>query len=416
MATSHDSISRAELEAVYAPVFATFSGTFSADGLIAEARAATGLEDLGGEPMHEPGFRKRLGALCQALETQASLNPLGRTRAHCRLLAMVISRLRTVDYVRQSPALPAIAPPLVGTGMPRTGTSFLQALLAQDPANLVPRTGQGLVPIPPPGVLGEEQARLDLVWKMLQFQGFDSDEVNAIHPFAPDAEDEDVLFQEGAVCGLYQGFYNIPSFVPVLYEAYGEQIAWQNQLMQVIQASQPERRRWVLKAPEYVTRLDDLLAHHPGAMIFVNHRDPARVLGSIASLYLTFQSVCSDGAIPPEFLGPAMLQGQAMAQQTFESWRAAHPEVRIVDVHYKGLVADPVGTAEALYGEFGLDFSAEARAAMSAFVAGGNRHGQAQSGVRHTYRLEDFGLNEDMIEEAFGDYLDKYAIERERKG
>lgn len=415
MTTSYDNDTRADLERVYAPVFEPFAGSFSAEGLIAEGQAATGLSDLGGEAMHEPGFRMRLAALSNALETEANLTALGRTRAHCRLLAMVISRLRTVDYVRQSPALPEIGAPLVGTGMPRTGTSFLQALLAQDPGNLVPRTGQGMVPIPPPGVLGEEQARLDLTWKMLQFQGFDSDEVNAIHPFAPDAEDEDVLFQEGAVCGLYQGFYNVPSFVPVQQEGYREQIAWQKQLMRLIQAQYPGKR-WVLKAPEYVTRLDDVLTAYPGAMIFVNHRDPARTISSIASLYVTFQSVNSDFSIPGEYLGPPLLQGQAASIRKLEEWRAAHPEVKIVDIHYKKLVADPVGTAEALYREFGLDFTSEAKACMSQFVSGRNRHGQAQSGVKHTYSLADFGLSEDMVEEAFGDYLDRYGVERERRG
>lgn len=413
MATSYDRETAADLDKVYAPVFDDFTDAFHGDALITEAQQATGLNDLGGDAMGEPGFRTRLGALCAALESEAKLTPSGRTRAHCRVLAMVISRLRTVDYVRQTPAVPEIRAPFIGTGMPRTGTSFLQALLAQDPDNLVPRTGHGLVPIPPPGVLGDERGRYDLVQRMLAFQGFDTDEVNAIHPFAPDAEDEDVLFQEGACCGLYQGFYNVPSYVPVLYEAYGEQIAWQKQLMQVIQGSQTGKR-WVLKAPEYVTRLDDVLSHFPDGMIFVNHRDPASVLGSIASLYVTFQSICSDGAVPREYLGPAMLQGQALAQSAFEDWRSAHPEVKIVDIHYKKLVADPVYTARSLYAEFGLELSSEAASRMTAFLAEKNRHGQASSGVKHTYSLADFGLTEEMIEGAFGGYLDHYQIERER--
>ena len=271
-----------------------------------------------------------------------------------------------------------------------------------------------MVPIPPPGVLGEEQARLDLTWKMLTFQGFDSDEVNAIHPFAPDAEDEDVLFQEAACCALFSGFYNVPSYIPVQQQGYDEQMAWQKQLMQLIQANSLGSR-WVLKAPEYVTRLGSVLDHYPDAMIFVNHRDPARTIASIASLYVTFQSVNSDFSVPGEYLGPPLLEGQAASIRASLAWREAHPEVKIVDVHYKHLVADPVGTAAALYGEFGLEFTDTACEAMTKWLGARNRHGQAQSGVRHSYSLADFGLSEDMVEEAFGGYLDRYGIERERR-
>ena len=53
MSTSYDNDTRIDLERAYAPVFEEFAGTFSADGLITEARAATGLADLGGDAMHE---------------------------------------------------------------------------------------------------------------------------------------------------------------------------------------------------------------------------------------------------------------------------------------------------------------------------------------------------------------------------
>lgn len=413
MPTSYDLETASDLRRVYAPTFEPFSGIINAEGLIAEARAATGLTNLGGSAQAEPGFLIRLNALCAALESESRLTPTGRTRAHGRLLAMIVSRLRLIDYVRQAGPLPEIRRPFIGTGMPRTGTSFLQALLGQDPENLVPRTGHSMMPVPPPGVLSDEQVRLDIVRDMLDFQGLDDDEVNAIHPFAPDAEDEDTVFQEGACGGLYQAFFDVPSFVTTFQQTYGELFAWQKQLMQVIQASQTGTR-WVMKGPEYLVQLDRVRSIYPDGMIFVNHRDPARVVPSIASLFVTFRALNTEAeTVPREVLGPALLQGQIQSLKLYENWRAANPDVKVVDIRYKDLVADPVGTADMLYGEFGLTLSDAGRRAMTDFLAV-NRHGQASGGARHTYSLADFGLTEDMIEEAFGDYLDRYAIARER--
>lgn len=413
MATTYDNDKASDLGQAYAATFEPFDEAMDSDALIAEAGRATGLSDLGGKPMGEPGFRKRLAALCTSLENESQLTPLGTTRAHARVLAMLISRLRTVDYVRQSSVFPEISAPLIGTGMPRSGTSFLQALLAQDPENLVPRTGHAMVPIPPPGVLADEADRMDLVQRMLTFQGLDSDEVNAVHPFAPDAEDEDVLFQEAACGGLFQAFFNIPSFMGAFQPHYDELFSWQKQLMQIIQSSQ-SGKRWVLKAPEYMGQIDLVRRMYPDGMIFVNHRDPARVVASIASLYVTFQSLNSVNAPPPEYLGPPMLEGQARALKAYEDWRAANPDVKVLDIHYKSLVADPIGTAESLYSDFGLKLADEARDSMTNFLSV-NRHGQASSGVKHSYSLADFGVTEDMIEETFGNYIDRNGIERERR-
>ena len=400
------------LDAVYARALQPYDGPIEPSLLLAEAEAATGHADWGGERWAEAGFRRRLDALCRSLETESNLTALGRSRAHARVHAMLVSRLRIIAYRKAWTAEPQIVAPLVGTGLPRSGTSFLQALLAQDPDSLVPITGHGMVPIPPPGVLADEAERMDLVARMLTFQGLDAPEVNAIHPFAPDAEDEDVLFQEAACGSLYQGFFNVPGFTAELGTSAAEMYDWQKGLMQIIQGERPGKR-WVLKAPEYIGNLATLYRTYPDAQVFVNHRDPAKVAASIASLYVTFQSLNSPGAIDPKRLGPGALVGQMAAVEAMTAWRAAHPDVAIIDVHYKTLVADPIGEAERVYAAFGLMLTAKAKARMEAFLRV-NRHGQSQGGVKHHYTLEDFGLTEAAVEEICGRYLDQYGVARER--
>ena len=107
--------SSGDLSAVYAGALAPYAGTLTPALLTAEAEAAAGLADWGGERWSEDGFRARLAALCEALETQAQLTPAGRSRAHGRLLGMLVSRLRVVGYRRTWTQEPQVAAPLVGT-------------------------------------------------------------------------------------------------------------------------------------------------------------------------------------------------------------------------------------------------------------------------------------------------------------
>lgn len=244
------------LGTTYARSVQLYEGPLTAPILVAEAEQTTGLSDWGGDRWAQAGFHRRLAALCNALETEAALTLVGRSRAHGRLYAMLVSRLRVIAYRKEWSAEPSISPPLIGTGLPRSGTSFLQELLAQDPEHLVPRTGQAMVPVPPPGVLRDETERQDLVRRMLRFQGLEAPEVNAIHPFAPDAADEDVLFQEAACGSLYQGFFNVPSFMPLLRDGITELYDWQKGMMQLVQSARPAKR-WVLKAPEYMSNLQN---------------------------------------------------------------------------------------------------------------------------------------------------------------
>jgi hypothetical protein len=57
-------------------------------------------------------------------------------------------------------------------------------------------------------------------------------------------------------------------------------------------------------------------------------------------------------------------------------------------VWYDDLVADPVGTAEAVYARFGLPFTGAAADAMRAFTSGGSEGTKPA----HRYQLADFGL------------------------
>src|ERR1700722_7333302 len=114
--------------------------------LCEEARCRTGLRDFGDPPI-EPA----LSILVESLEIEADLHPLGRflMRTHLRELLETRLRLTQVWGARWKDLEGSqIKRPVFITGMPRSGSTFLHELLAEDPANRVPRVWEVMLPIP----------------------------------------------------------------------------------------------------------------------------------------------------------------------------------------------------------------------------------------------------------------------------
>jgi hypothetical protein len=78
--------------------------------------------------------------------------------------------------------------------------------------------------------------------------------------------------------------------------------------------------------------------------------------------------------------------------------RAKSDPAQFCDVAYDRFVADPLGTIESVYGHFGLTLSGRAADAMRAL------HAQAAGSTArpvHSYRLSDFGLTGEQVDERF---------------
>ena len=104
--------------------------SFSADELEDGARAATGLDDFG-----SPYYREGLERTVDALNNEADLNDLGNVIQHATISNALIQRLRIVDTYKQHPEIDdeVVGGPVFVLGLPRTGTTALSQLVANDP-------------------------------------------------------------------------------------------------------------------------------------------------------------------------------------------------------------------------------------------------------------------------------------------
>jgi hypothetical protein len=124
---------------------------------MAEARAQTGLDDFG-----DDSFREGLEILVRSLRNEAQLNATGEAFVYPRIAGHLAQRLQVEDWYRRHPEIddvPVVAP-LIGLGLPRTGSTALSFLLAQDPNIRYLRQWESSQPCPPPSTVEGPDPRI----------------------------------------------------------------------------------------------------------------------------------------------------------------------------------------------------------------------------------------------------------------
>jgi hypothetical protein len=161
-------------------------------------------------------------------------------------------------------------------------------------------------------------------------------------------------------------------------------------------------RRWVLKNPSHLFALDALLAAYPDALVIQTHRAPRTAIASACSL-AAHASAGWSPAFTGALIGRTQLDLWARGLATFTAERARHDPARFCDVRYEDLVADPVGTVEAVCGYFGLPLSGAAADAVRSLAAS-SATGAPADGTAHRYTLDEFGLAGEDVDERFAAY------------
>src|SRR5262245_29409875 len=116
-----------------------------AGALCSEARRRARFADFG-----DPAVETRLAILVESLEREAGLHPFGRFLAWVHLCELLERRLGLERLWQRTGGLDRerVVRPIFITGMPRSGSTFLHELLAQDTANRAPLVWEVMSPLP----------------------------------------------------------------------------------------------------------------------------------------------------------------------------------------------------------------------------------------------------------------------------
>lgn len=381
-------------------------GEMDPGSLVDEARARTGLADFG-----EPDVREPLRRLVRAYRDEADLTPLGRIAARADLVRLLANRLRLLDDRRRRPALAdePIRRPIFIVSLPRTGTTLLHGLLAQDPASRAPRTWEVMYPSPPPGADGRrDDDRVETVRRQLRWFHRMAPDYRVAHPVGPRLPQECIAITEHAFeSPRFHRTHHLPGYRAWLDQRDREEAyRFHRRFLQHLQ-HRTAGRRWILKSPPHTFWIDTLHRVYPDARFVQTHRDPLTVMASFASHTARLRSAFTDR--PDTVDADRLARRWARGLEGLMAFRDREDvgDDRFVDVHYPDLVRRPLREVRRIYRRFGLSLEDRTRDRMRRFLA---EHPKDLHGV-HRYSLAEWNLDPDAHGPLFEGYRRRYDVE-----
>ena len=379
------------------------------DGLLEEAqRRAGGLTDLGAGPFVDP-----LKRLLSSLENEAHLNAIGLIIARERILGHTVNRLHYVNDRNRLPEIQKqkIVKPVFIIGMPRTGTTILHDILAQDPANRAPMTWEVMFPSPPPET---DKFHTDPRIEACAATFPDIDALipgfKAMHPMGALLTQECVTLMGETMCTpLFHCQFRVPAYQDwVDQEAdWSHVYQFHEYQLQHLQ-SHHKADRWVLKTGAHMWGLEHLLAKYPDARIVFTHRDPVDSMTSYASLTSLVRTMGSDDVDRIEI---ARDWTARLCQAVDHGFRVRengnYPDALFYDMQFSDFVDDQFSVVKNIYETFDLPMSDKGAAQMNAFI---DNNPKGKHGT-HTYTPEEFGVDPEKVRAEFQSYIERFGLQ-----
>lgn len=372
--------------------------------LMERARQQSALDDFG-----DDSFREGLDRVVHALEREARLTATGQSAMDAQITDLLVNRLQVEHWYARHPEIEdgQIVRPLIGLGLPRTGSTVLACLLGEDPAARSLRTWESMKPCPPPDaatiavdprVAHAEQAMARRAQVFPRMVG--------MLPSTATSPTECQLFMGyDFKSQLFQAFAHIPSYVRWLnHEAdLVPTYRYVKRVLKLLQWRCPPNR-WRLKNPSHSLFIDALDTVFPDARFVMTHRDVASVVPSVADLYFELRKAFSND-VDLHAIGQETRAFCELGMRRMMEFRDAGNEHRFFDIQFATFQADPFPSLSGLYEFLGEPLSEEARCGMVSWRT--SKPLEAQ-----TYARTDpgvFGLDPERLRDQFQFYSERFA-------
>ena len=380
---------------------------FHVNELLTAARKETGLQDFGPDD-----FRHGLEALVENINNREDVLPDRIDMLRGEILRLLANRLWFAKDVAEHPEIleQELLPPVIIPSPPRTGTTKVQRLLSLNDRLASPLYWQIHMSSRIPGLPdGGREARLEKTEKFVQWQNEVLPELEKIHKFTADQPEEELLMTDETFRSNYlavvHGSNEYSAWIAQtnLDASYDYLVSQFKYLQWQFYRESP--RRWLLKAPGHLSYEDQLLRVFPsGQQMIFTHRAPETFVASMSNFLLMLPKKFYRGV-------DAKTVGELVLGLTFQplldhmKWRDANPHVEILDVGFKEITSDSLGTARRAYEFLGMPMTPKIELQIKNWDESNPQHKYGKA----SYSLEPFNLTVDQVREMFAPYIERFS-------
>ena len=376
----------------------------SAKVLQDRAREQTGFDSFGC-----PSYQEGLDRLLWSLAHEARFSEFGRAAHEAQIIETLSQRLQIEHWYLQHPEIDdeEIVAPLIGLGLPRTGSTAFASLLGEDTSARSLRTWEVISPVPPPEKATEHtDPRIEQARKVIaQLDSF-APRLRTMLPSSPTAPQECHSFMAyDFKSHAFASQAHIPSYMHwLLHEAdLVPTYAYLKRTLKLLQWRCPNGR-WRLKNPSHILFIAALDKVFPDAMFWMTHRNIASVIPSCADLHYELTQGYTE-TCDKAFIAQSNTEVWEIGMRRLLAFRNAGNEGRFIDIYFEDFQRDPFPGMERLYAFLGEEFTAETRERMAAWRANTPRgqHGN------HTYDIAEFSIDLDRLGKTFEFYHARFG-------
>jgi hypothetical protein len=369
--------------------------------------------DLGLYDFGPRDYAERFELLLAGYRDLPGLTPAGQVNYFFQLVQLLKNRLLLTDLLRRHPEIRDVelVPPVVIAGLPRSGTTHLQHLLAATGRFRVLPYWESLEPFVDPA---EQGVQPDPRWQRCE-QG-----MTVMHAAVPhlvlmhEIDTPDHIHEEIALLAN--------DFSTMYFETLGDIPAWRDYyrshdqephyayLRLQLQAMQfqdgqreGDRRRWLLKSPQHLEQLPALDRVFPGATLVITHRDPVHIATSMATM-IAYADRMFRNPVDPQRVGAVWADRLETMLNDLLRDRDTLTQTAAIDVRFEEFLADQVGTVGEILALAGEPLTGDARAGVADYLA---THERGHLG-RVAYRPEQVGHDPEELRRRFAKYAERF--------